>query len=443
MAPIILLLGPFAATYYAGRRSLVAGLGVLFSVGYAYGVIRANRMDGYSHLLFDAALLGIYASEFQRRFSQEERFRLDEVRTWLYVMIGWPIILFLAPTQDVLVELVGLRGNVFMLPCLLIGARLRRAEVLKLAQWLAILNIGAGAFAAVQYVVGIELFFPRNAVTDLIYRSGDIAGFTAYRIPSSFANAHAFAGTMVGSLPMLIGAWMQPLDQRRRILLSVAIAITVLSVFATGARIPVVLLFALGLVLVFSSQVKLVHKVRWMILAVVVAYVVSGEERLQRFLTLRDSAYVTERIAGSVNLGFLDVATQYPLGNGLGGGGTSIPYFLQDRVRNVVAIENEYARILLEQGIPGLLIWLGFLAWVFTRSTNRLGQPWFLSRRLGWTWCAGAFATGVLGTGLLTSIPATALLLLTLGWIAVPESAEDLHAPAGYAPAVAPYAQTT
>lgn len=442
MIPILLLVVAFAATYYAGRRSLVKGLCVLFAVGYVYGIVRANRMDGFSHLLFDAALLGLYAAEFQRRFSQDERWRLDEIRMWLYLMIGWPLVLFLAPTQDVLVELVGLRGNVFMLPCLLIGARLRRADLVTVAQWFAVLNIGAGAFAAVEYVAGIEAFFPRNAVTDLIYRSGDIAEYTAYRIPSSFANAHAFASTMVGTLPLLIGAWMQPLDTRRRLLLSVAIGVTVLSVFATGARIPAVLLFALGLVVVFSSHVKVVHKVRWVVLALAVAYVISGEERLQRFLTLRDSSYVTERIAGSVNLGIAEVALQYPLGNGLGGGGTSIPYFLQDRVRNVVAIENEYARILLEQGIPGLLIWLGFLVWAFTRSTNRPGQPWFLSRRLVWTWCLGAFATGVLGTGLLTSIPATALLLLMLGWIAVPVSVEDLQAPNRYAAAAASYAHT-
>src|SRR5512132_1122277 len=144
MIPILLPVVAFAATYYAGRRSHV------------YGIVRANRMDGFSHLLFDAALLGLYAAEFQRRFSQDERWRLDEIRMWLYLMIGWPLVLFLAPTQDVLVELVGLRGNVFMLPCLLIGARLRRADLGTVGQWFAVLNIGAGAFAAVEYVAGIE-----------------------------------------------------------------------------------------------------------------------------------------------------------------------------------------------------------------------------------------------------------------------------------------------
>jgi len=51
----------------------------------------------------------------------------------------------------------------------------------------------------------------------------------------------------------------------------------------------------------------------------------------------------------------------------LGGGGTSIPYFLQDRVKDPVAIENEYGRILLEAGIPGLLIWLIFIFWTVAR----------------------------------------------------------------------------
>jgi hypothetical protein len=429
MIPIALLIAGFSASYYAGRRSLLHGLCVLFTIGYAYGIVRANRMDGFSHLLFDAALLGIYIAEFQRKFAAGERVRIDDLRTWLYVLIGWPLVLFLAPTQDVLVELVGLRGNIFMLPCLLIGARLRRDDIRGLALWLAVLNIGAGLFAGVEYLTGLERFFPHNAVTEIIYRSGDVAEHSAYRIPSTFANAHAYAGTMVGTLPLLIGAWMQPLDRRRRLLVSAAICVSVIAIFATGARIPVVLLFTLGVVLVFSTHVRAVHKVRWLMVAAVVAYVVSGEERLQRFLTLRDSSYVSERIAGSVNLGFIDVAMQYPLGNGLGGGGTSIPYFLQDRVRNVVTIENEYARILLEQGIPGLLVWLAFLGWVFSRRTNLPGQPWFLSRRLGWMWCLGAFGTGVLGTGLLTSIPSTALLLLTLGWISAPEPDADLCAP--------------
>jgi hypothetical protein len=421
MMSLVLLVVALVASYAAARRSLVRGLAVVLTVGYAYGIVRANRLDGYSHLLFDAALLGLYAGRLFAPMSLADRARTDELRTWLIVLMGWPVLLFFVPRQDLLVELVGLRGNIFMLPCLLLGARLSRDEMYSLAGWLAVLNIGAAGVAAAQFVLGIEPFFPRNPVTEIIYRSGDIAGFTAHRIPSSFTSAHAYAGTMVTSLPILIGAWMQPSPARWvHWMFGTAITASALAVFTTGARLPVVLLLVVASIALLSGRVQIRYKLRWLAVAAMVAWAVSGEERLQRFLTLQDTEYVAERIAGSVDLDFMDLARTYPLGNGLGGGGTSIPYFLQSRVRNSVAMENEYARIVLEQGIPGLCAWVLFLAWVFTR--NQPAYPsWALSRRLMRGGGAAAFASGMLGIGLLTSIPSTALLLLTAGWIAVPE----------------------
>lgn len=421
MTSIVLLVLALLASYLAARRSLVKGLAVVLTVGYVYGIVRANRLDGYSHLLFDAALLGLYAGRLFAPISLADRARTDDLRTWLIVLMGWPVLLFFVPRQDVLVELVGLRGNIFMLPCLLLGARLSRDEMYGLAGWVAVLNIGAAGMAAAQFVFGIEPFFPRNPVTDIIYRSGDIAGFTAHRIPSTFTSAHAYAGTMVTSLPILVGAWMQPTRARWvHWLFGAAITVSVLAVFTTGARLPVVLLVVVASVALFSGRVQIGYKLRWLAVAAMVAWAVSGQERLQRFLTLQDTEYVAERIAGSVDLDFIELARTYPLGNGLGGGGTSIPYFLQSRVRNSVAMENEYARIVLEQGIPGLCAWVLFLAWVFTR--NQPAYPsWVLSRRLMRVGGAAAFASGMLGIGLLTSIPSTALLLLSAGWIAVPE----------------------
>jgi hypothetical protein len=199
-----------------------------------------------------------------------------------------------------------------------------------------------------------------------------------------------------------------------------AILVSALAVFVTGARLPVVLLVVLTVAALMSGRVHVGHKMRWVVVGLAVAWIVSGQERMQRFLTLQDAEYVTERVAGSVNLGFTDLAARYPLGNGLGGGGTSIPYFLQSRIRNPVTMENEYARILLEQGIPGILAWLLFLAWLFTRSTSA-ESSWHLARWLMRVGGAASFASGLLGVGLLTSIPGTALLLISVGWIAVPE----------------------
>lgn len=421
MTSIALVIGALVVSFLAARRSLVAGLSVVLTIGYAYGIVRANQLDGYSHLLFDAALLGLYAARLFTAATAADRARVDELRTWMLVLIGWPVLLFLVPRQDVLVELVGLRGNVFMLPCLLLGARLSRDEMYAFAGWLAILNLAAAGVAAAQFAVGIEPFFPRNPVTEIIYRSGDIAGFTAHRIPSTFTSAHAYAGTMVTSMPILIGAWMQPTRARWvRWLFTAAIGVSALAVFTTGARLPVVLLLLVAGAAMLSGRVHIGHKLRWVLVAAIVAWTVSGQERLQRFLTLQDTDYVTERIAGSVDLNFFELARAYPLGNGLGGGGTSIPYFLQSRIRNSVTMENEYARIVLEQGIPGLCAWILFLAWLFTRQHP--GYPtWALSRRLMRVGAAASFASGMLGIGLLTSIPGTVLLLLSAGWMAVPE----------------------
>lgn len=423
MISIALGLAAMLATYLAARRSLAAGLGVLLAVGYFYGIIRANQLDGYSHLLFDFALMGLYAARLFTPMSMLEQLRLDEIRTWMFVLVGWPIVLFLVPRQDILVELVGLRGNVLMLPCLLIGARMTRNDVYELAFWIAGLNIAAGALAAVQFVVGIEPFFPRNPVTEIIYRSGDVARFTAHRIPSFFTSAHAYGGTMAITLPLLIGAWMQP-SRFSGPLFGTAIGVSALGVFVAAARIPVILLVLVAGAALFSGRVQIGHRVRWVFVMVIVGWLVSGQERLQRFTTLQDPDLIAERIAGSVNLSFFELASRYPLGNGLGGGGTSIPYFLQDRVRNSVLMENEYARITLEQGIPGVLIWTLFLFWLLSR--NPPADPsWQLARRLVRIAGAASFASGLLGTGLLTAIPSTAVLLLTMGWVAVPERAQQ------------------
>ena len=45
MISIGLCAAAFPACVYMGRKSLVAGLCTLVAVGYAYGIVRANRPD--------------------------------------------------------------------------------------------------------------------------------------------------------------------------------------------------------------------------------------------------------------------------------------------------------------------------------------------------------------------------------------------------------------
>jgi hypothetical protein len=415
-----LCVAALVASFALGRRSLVAGIGAVLTVGYAYGLARANFLDGYSHFMFDAAVLGLYLAQLTRPQSVEQQLRSQDLKVWAIVLTAWPVVLFLVPTQDPLIELVGLRGSVFMLPFILFGARMTDRDVYGLSLWLALLNIAAFGCAAAEYVLGLDRFFPRNAVTEIIYRSRDLMNYTQYRIPGSFSSAHAYGGTMVATVPLLVGAWVQQHRGRwQGPLLACALLASLLGVFVAAARSHALVLFGLVMVATFSGRVNIANRFRWLIAIAAIGWIVAGEERLQRFTTLQDTEFISERVSGSVNMSLLQLAQQYPLGNGLGGGGTSVPYFMQNRIRSAAGMENEYARILLEQGVPGLVLWLGFLVWTFTRRNIKASHQWFLGRRLAWVASAAIFATGLLGVGLFTSIPQTALLLLMTGWFTV------------------------
>jgi hypothetical protein len=204
------------------------------------------------------------------------------------------------------------------------------------------------------------------------------------------------------------------------VLFAGSIGVAVLGVFMCASRSQAVILILLAIVVSLSFRVRLTAYLAWGAIAATVGWLVISTPRLQRFTTLQDTSYVQVRIRGSVNEGFLELAENYPLGNGLGGGGTNIPYFLQDRLVNSVIIENEYARILAELGIPGLAIWMAFIFWVFTRAAPRRSDPWFIGRRLAYVVTLMFLAMAVIGLGLLTWVPGTAMLMFLIGWIAVP-----------------------
>lgn len=404
--------------YFAGRRSLLSGLVAVLTVGYLYGITRANVPETFSHFIFDAGVVGLYAAQLFRRLNPLQQLKVEPLRPWLEVLIAWPLLLFIVPIQALPVQLVGLRGNIFLLPFILLGARLDGNERYRLALWIAGINLLAFAFAGSEFFLGLERFFPHNQVTELIYKSKDLMGHTAYRIPSSFANAHSYGGTMVVGLPLLVGALVQKYKTPFQAYLLVGGIITaLLGLLMSAARIHFVVAAVLVVVITFSLRSRFAYALGWLILLGSVGWLVSGEERLQRFMELQDTNTVVERVSGSVNMRFFEIVGQYPFGNGLGGGGTSLPYFMQGLIVNPVVMENEYARIVLEQGILGLGIWLLFILWLFSRRGVVPQDPWHLGHRLAWVVCAAFFAVAVGGTGLLTSIPQSVLFLLLIGWV--------------------------
>jgi hypothetical protein len=419
---LILCLIAFVSCFLLGRRSIVNGLSMMLGIGYLYGITRANLPDTFSHFIFDGGVLGLYVAQLSRPISSSQQFRIKGLKPWVEFLIAWPVLLFFIPMQDALIQLVGLRGNIFLVPLLLIGARLETEERYSLALWVAALNLMAFGFASVEFFLGLERFFPRNEVTKIIYLSKDVMNHSAYRIPSSFANPSAYGGTMVLGLPLLIGALVQSykVGWHKKLLLS-ALAASLLGVFMSASRTHFVVAFILIVVSTFSLRTKVTYAFGWILMLCALSLVVSNNERFQRFTMLQNADVVTERVRYSVDIGFSELVAEYPFGNGLGGGGTSIPYFLQDRIKDPVLIENEYARIMLEEGVLGLVLWVAFIIWVLTRRTVGF-DPWYIGRRLAWITCGAYFVVALTGTGTLTSIPGTCLLLLNCAWVAVPNT---------------------
>jgi hypothetical protein len=416
---VLISLAAVVTTYMMGRKSLVKGILTALSFGYFFGIVRANFPETASYFIFDGAVIGLYAAQFKqitRPFLTRDGQRLKH---WVVFLILWPVLLFFAPQQDYLVQLVGLRGNMFLLPFVLIGSHLHDEEVYDLALWLAVLNIAAFGIGTAEYLFGIEHFFPQNQLTYLIYRSNDVGAAGAYRIPSIFSNAHSFGGMMAISIPWITGAWVQ---QHRKVwqknLLAAGIVVAIIGIFMSAARIDFLVLVVLVTVFTFSARVRPIYRVAWLVILVLIGYVVATNERMQRFKTLNDPEFVATRVGSSVNVDLLEAVVEYPFGLGLGGGGTSVPYFLESRVNRPIAIESEFGRIHLETGIVGLIAWVGFLIFAFTRHRPHLQDPWFLGIRLAW-FCNFTFLMiGLIGIGLMTAIPCSAVLLMSLGWVA-------------------------
>ena len=419
----------FTLCYVAARRSLVSGLIVSLGVGYVFGITRANIPDTASYFIFDSGVLGLYAVQLFRPLTQALKLRVEGLQAWIELLIFWPIVMFFLPAQDLMIRLVGLRTSVFLLPFLLLGARLMPEERYKLALGLAGLNLLALVFAGAEFFIGVQEFFPRNPVTKIIYMSKDVATDLAYRIPACFANAHAYGGAMVVTIPLVAGALLQKHKRQWQInLLVVGLAAAVLGVLLSATRLNFVAVAVLIIVLPFSIKSRISHAFGWIAILLAIGFFVSGVARLQRFTELQNTEMVAERVGWSVNMTFFELAAKYPFGNGLGGGGSSIPSFLQDRLENPVVMENEYARIMLEQGIFGLLLWIAFLTWLFTRPAGDPLDSWREGRRLARWACILAFGTGLIGVGLFVSVPQTCLLLISAGWLAARQSSAALEA---------------
>ncbi len=424
MLAIAVCIFAFLLSFVAARYALWAGVATTIGWGYLYGILRANIEDPVAQFVFDAALGGLFLATVARRTNAIQRLKLRGLIPWVICLVGWPTALLLVPSQHLLIQLVGWRASVLFVPFIFYGSMLEKDGLLLLAKSIAVLNLLVFVVAIAETLVGVPFFYPFNAVDAIIYKSTDVIfdGENHYRIPGTFTHAAAYATCMVGSMPLLLGALsVERKRKSARYLLFAASGAAAVGVFLAASRSEAAVLILMVIIMTASGRVGRVSWKGWVLMVAGVGLLVVTTPRMQRFFTLTQKGVIADRVQISVNDNFLALVEKYPLGNGLGGGGTSVPYFLQDLLRDPVSLENEYARIAAEQGIPGLLFWLGFVVWVLTRAAPRKSDPWYMGKWLARLFCAISFVTAPLGTGMLNAVPQTAILLLFAGWIAAPE----------------------
>jgi hypothetical protein len=398
------------------RVSIGWGLGVTIGIGYFSGIVRANFLSINTTFMFDAAVLGLYVGMMAFRLSSVWNALETKTGLWLKALMIWPALLCCIPVNDYLIQLVALRGSLWYLPILLIATQLSVSDYTRVGMCLSLLNLVTLAVSLYLMRNGIEALYPVNEVTEIIYISKDVGAENLHRIPSTFLSSHAYGGTMMGSITILCGLILgRKSDLSFKVLFSLGLASALAGIVICSARQPLVVgAFTLCFAWVVSGY-SLRHVGVYAVIVAGVGYLISTNERFQRVLTLYDSSFLQGRLHGSLNANLGELMLNYPFGAGLGSSvGTSIPHFLASRAPTPIGMENEFCRIYVDQGIIGLSLWVGFLAWLLFRIPVK--QSYVV--QMAYAATIAIWVTSFIGTGLLSSVPGTAILMMQMGIVA-------------------------
>jgi hypothetical protein len=415
MAPI-LFAAAFLVTFVLTRRSLGAGVSAAMTAGYFHGIIRANIESPFTAFMFDASLMGLYIATFMRCPALKNRFWQTPLGKWMILLILWPALVALVPVNYPLVQLVAFHSTVWFALMLAIGTQLKWADIRTAGRWIAILNVVALIVGIYIYEFGVPALYPLNAITRYTYLSRDVAN-GQWRIPSTFLVAHSYGGAMLMSLPFLASIGFDRHAARDKLLAIIGTVCALGGLLLCGAREPIIVGLLGGAIALIVGRAN--PRLLFTVIATigVAVFVASQDERFQRVLTLLDPDLVQSRVQFSANFAFLGLLMKYPFGAGMGSGwGTSIPSFLAEYAPQPIGLENEFSKILINMGIIGLVIWIGFLVWYLRQVPSSRGkQRAPLGVLLAYGMTSAVWVTAWIGAGVTSSVPMSAMMFLLQG----------------------------
>ncbi|QYO66909.1 O-antigen ligase family protein [Leptolyngbya sp. 7M] len=276
-------------------------------------------------------------------------------------------------------------GLFFSLSLVLLDSARR---LLRFAMVLMVFGFGFAFFSIIQSVLSPDRIYG-------IYEALSPFG--------SFVNRHNFAAAMVMLVSVPMGRLFSgSVEPDKRLLYLTAIALMGASILLSGSRGGLVAFVAMAIFLVFltargSGRKKLLLRAAMVILLFVAvvfgAIFVGGDTSLTRIADTSVSKDITTGRFDIWDVTLKMIAADLPFGAGLGAYGVAYTRFDQGSgLERVEQAHNDYLQVASDAGIPGVIIGLAFLYFIFIAGRRAVAAENLLRRGLGIGALAGVFA---------------------------------------------------
>ncbi len=320
--------------------------------------------------------------------------------SWMIPFAGFSLVyiaqVFNPALPNILVGLVGIR--VTLMYALLVPVAFwffdARERVFSFFLFMVLSSIPVAAFGIVQYFAGpswliaISPGFERAIF--YAYGFSNRPGLSYFRTISTFVQTGGFSVYLHCLMTLTLAVWCVPALRKHRIWVAVAFVLQFIAALTTGGRGPLaMLILSVGFLLILhrgsirmGPLLVLIPLLFWGSIFAV------GEQFVDRFATMLDFDYATHRNMGLMEGWFNEAMKSDWIGLGAGyaciasrhAGATPL---------NGSALENAFARIRFESGVPGLALYFLF---ILTVAIEILRTP-FQVRDPGLRWlCGGASA---------------------------------------------------
>lgn len=330
-------------------------------------VINIGYPSKLPYLYKDLAILTVYALTFLR-----DPGRLlapsPSVRKLAFPLACFAAVTatyLLHPQTDPVGGAVALKQRLFYIPLLSVGYLfVTSAEDLRRLMGLVVLYaVGASAFGVFLFFSGPESLRQLGADYFVEYHTAARGADTGtyWRVPGTFTSPGQYGSYLLfGGLTASALLMTDSLAKRWRVLSGLSLALVILAMFASGSRMPFLLLSssAIALVLLARKPAKVAGLALVGYAMLAVAFLLLGPSVLDRFASIFDYEHVERFHDTYFGQLFLPAMLEEPLGSGLGVATLGARHFATSDFQ---LMESYLGILAVETGVVGLVGFSGVM----------------------------------------------------------------------------------